>query len=65
MAGVKSEVATGATEPAAPPGAGPGPWQFGIKDVLCIGPIVAHLIYSYAGYPLNALIGTHPERDDR
>jgi membrane protein DedA with SNARE-associated domain len=29
-------------------------------DVLCVGPIIAHFIYGYAGYPLNALIGTHP-----
>ena len=33
----------------------------GWKDVLCIGPIVAHSIYYYVGLPLNAiLLGTQP-----
>jgi membrane protein DedA with SNARE-associated domain len=62
MAPVESEIVTadaGATEvvPAEPPRRS----GIGIKDVLCVGPIIAHSIYYYAGLPLNAiLIGTHP-----
>jgi membrane-associated protein len=62
MAPVESEVVTAdadATEvvPAEPPRRS----GIGIKDVLCVGPIIAHSIYYYAGLPLNAiLIGTHP-----
>ena len=39
----------------------PPPRSVGIKDVLCIGPVILKSIYLYAGTPLTPfLIGTHP-----
>ena len=60
MAGVERDVAAGSEAPATEPDAEPTRHRVGVKDVLCVGPIIAHIIYSYAGFPLNALIGTHP-----
>jgi membrane-associated protein len=62
MAAVETEIVTAdAGLPAVVP-TEPAPRRpIGIKDVLCVGPIIAHSIYYYAGLPLNAiLIGAHP-----
>jgi membrane protein DedA with SNARE-associated domain len=61
MAAVESEIATadGGSPEAIPEE--PPRQRIRINDVLCVGPIIAHSIYYYAGLPLNAiLIGTHP-----
>jgi len=41
-----------AAEPLQPRG------RIGIKDVLCVGPIIANTIYYYAGLPLTPLTAT-------
>src|SRR5438445_832842 len=60
MAAVDSEVKAETSASATPVVAPAGRARIGIKDVLCVGGIIAHTVYAYAGFPLNALIGTHP-----
>jgi len=53
---VKDEVDARPRVESVPPHVG-----IGLKDVLCVGPIIAHSIYYWVGVPLQALlIGTHP-----
>jgi len=61
MAAVESEIVTADTEATPVVPAEPRRSGIGFYDVLCVGPIIAHSIYYYAGLPLNAiLIGSHP-----
>jgi membrane protein DedA with SNARE-associated domain len=62
MAAVETEIVTAdAGVPVVVPKEPAPRRRIGIKDVLCVGPIITHSIYYYAGLPLNAiLIGMHP-----